>query len=132
MPIIDGLVNNHEGQFQVNVPNRGALAGLPDDVAVEVPAVVNAKGIQPLRVGALPPKVMLERIYPTWLSMEQTLQAFRSGDKSMLLYGILDSHQTRTYDQAVELLDALLAMPKTEPMAYVKDINDHFKYPDIW
>ena len=127
-----GWSTTHEGRFQVNVPNHGALAGLPDDVAVEVPAVVNAKGIQPLRVGALPPKVMLEKIYPTWLSMERTLEAFRSGDKSMLLYGILDSHQTRTYDQAVELLDALLAMPKTEPMAYVKDINDHFKYPDIW
>ena len=132
VPIIDGLVNNEEGWFQVNVPNQGALAGLPDDVAVEVPAVVNAKGIQPLRVDALPPKVMLERILPTWLSMERTLEAFRSGDKSMLLYGILDSHQTRSYDQAVELLGALLAMPKTEPMAYVKDINDHFKYPDIW
>jgi alpha-galactosidase len=132
VPIIDGLVNNHEGQFQVNVPNRGALAGLPDDVAVEVPAVVNKMGIQPLRVGALPPKVMLERIYPTWLSMERNLEAFRSGDKSMLLYGILDSHQTRSYDQAVELLEALLAMPKTEPMAYVVDINEHFKYPDNW
>jgi alpha-galactosidase len=132
VPIIDGLVNDNEGWFQVNVPNQGALAGLPDDVAVEVPAVVNRKGIQPLRVGSLPPKVMLEKIYPTWLSMERNLEAFRSGDKSMLLYGILESHQTQSYDQAVELLEALLAVEKTEPMAYVKDINEHFKYPSIW
>jgi len=132
VPIIDGLVNDNEGWFQVNVPNMGALPGLPDDVAVEVPAVVNKKGIQPLRVEPLPAKVMLERIYPTWLSMERNLEAFHSGDTSMLLYGILESHQTKSYDQAVELLEALMAMPKTEPMAYVKDMNEHFSYPDHW
>jgi alpha-galactosidase len=132
VPIIDGLVNDNEGQFQVNVVNNGALAGIPDDVAVEVPAIVNAKGIQPLRVGALPPKVMLEKIYPTWLGMERTLEALLSGDKSMLLYGILDSHQTRSYDQAVSLLEAVLAMEPTEPMAYVEDVNEHYHWPEGW
>jgi alpha-galactosidase len=132
IPIIDALVNNHEGQFQVNVPNDGALQGVPDDVAVEVPAVVNMKGIQPLCVGSLPPKIMLERIYPDWLHMERTLEALRSGDKSMLLWGILDSHQTRSYYQALQMLKALLAMEPNEPMHYIEDINDHYKWPDIW
>jgi alpha-galactosidase len=132
VPIIDGLVNNNEGQFQVNVLNNGALGGLPDDVAVEVPAIVNKKGIQPICVGSLPRKIMLEKIYPPWLSMERTLEALKSGDKSMLLFGILDSHQTGSYDQAVGLLEALLAMEPTEPMAYVEDINDHYKYPANW
>jgi alpha-galactosidase len=132
VPIIDGLVNDHEGQFQVNVPNHGVVAGLPDDVAVEVPALVNKKGIQPIRVGALPPKVMLEQIYPDWLDMERTLEALKSGDKSMLLFGILQSHQTRSYDQATGLLDALLAMEPTEPMAYIEDINAHYRYPCNW
>jgi alpha-galactosidase len=132
IPIIDGLVNDHEGQFQVNVPNNGALGGLPDVVVVEVPAVVNKKGIQPLCVGSLPPKIMLEQIYPDWLRMEQTLEALKSGDKSMLLWGILSSHQTRSYDQALQMLEALLAMEPNEPMHYVEDINDHYKWPDIW
>ena len=132
VPIIDGLVNNNEGRFQVNVPNHGALAGLPDDVAVEVPAIVNVKGIQPIRVGALPPKVMLEQIYPDWLNMERTVEAVLSGDKSMLLFGILESHQTRSYDQAVEVLEALLAVDPTEPMAHLEDINEHYSYPDGW
>jgi alpha-galactosidase len=132
IPIIDGLVNDHEGQFQVNVPNNGALGGLPDDVVAEVPAVVNKKGIQPLCVGSLPPKIMLEQIYPDWLRTEQTLEALKSGDKSMLLWGILSSHQTRSYDQALQMLEALLAMEPNEPMHYVEDINDHYKWPDIW
>jgi alpha-galactosidase len=132
IPIIDGLVNNNEGQFQVNVPNNGAFPGIPDDVAVEVPAIVNKKGIQPIRVEPLPRKVLLECIYPEWLGMERTLEALKSGDKSMLLYGILDSHQTRSYDQAVDVLEALLAIEPNEPMAYVEDINDHYKWPKNW
>lgn len=132
IPIIDGLVNDNEGQFQVNVRNDGALAGLPNDVAVEVPAIVNKKGIQPLRVQPLPHKIMLECIYPDWLNMEITLEALKSGDKSMLLYGILNSHQTHSYDQAMEVLSALLNIEPNEAMAYVEDINEHYKFPDNW
>ena len=132
IPIIDALVNDNEFRAQVNVLNHGALPGLPDDVAVEVPAIVNRKGIQPLRVEPLPNKVMLERIYPVWLSMEQTLEALLSGDKSMLLYGILEHHSTRSYDQAVRMLDALLSMEPTEPMAYIEDVNDHYAWPENW
>ena len=132
IPIIDGLVNDHEGQFQVNVPNNGALAGLPDDVVVEVPAIVNIKGIQPLCVGELPAKVMLTKIIPDWLDMEVALEALLSGDKSMLLYGVLQSHQTRSYDQAVEVMEALMHMEPSEPMAYLEDINEHYQWPDIW
>ena len=132
VPIIDGLVNNNEGQFQVNIPSNGALPGIPDNVAVEVPAIVNKKGIQPLRVDPLPRKVMLECIYPAWLRMECTLEALKSGDKSMLLYGILDNHQTRSYDQAVEMLEVMLAIEPNEPMAYVEDINQHYKWPNNW
>ena len=126
VPIMDALVNNHEGQFQVNVPNRGALEGIPDNVVVEVPAVINQKGIQPLHVGALPPKIMLEQILPEWLAMERQLEAFKSGDRSMLLWSVLDSHQTRSYDQAVAVLEDLMAMDGHQEMA------EYFRFPSNW
>jgi alpha-galactosidase len=126
VPIMDALVNNHEGQFQVNVPNRGALEGIPDDVVVEVPAVINQKGLHPLHVGPLPPKVMLEHILPEWLDMERHLEAFKTGDRSMLLWNVLDSHQTRSYDQAVAVLEDLMAMDGHEEFAA------HHKFPENW
>jgi alpha-galactosidase len=126
VPIMDALVNNHEGQFQVNVPNRGALEGIPDDVVVEVPAVINQKGIQPLRVGALPPKIMFEHILPEWLDMERQLEAFKTGDRSMLLWSVLDSHQTRSYDQAVAVLEDLMAMDGHQEMA------EYYRFPSNW
>ena len=132
VPIIDGLVNNNEGYFQVNVPNHGALPGIPDNVVVEVPAIVNQKGIQPVRVGKLPPKIMLERIYPDWLEMERELLAFKSGDQAAMLYGVLDHHQTKSYDQAVEMLDEMMNLPEVkeiEDWEGMKRISEAMKYP---
>jgi alpha-galactosidase/6-phospho-beta-glucosidase family protein len=96
---------------------------VPDDVAVEVPAVVNRKGIQPIRVDPLPNKVLFECIMPDWLRMEQNLEAFLTGDPTMLLWGALHRHQTRSYDQAVEMLEDVLSMPGHEELA------DHYDFP---
>ena len=41
----------------VNVPNRGAIANLPESTIVEVPAVVSPAGILPVQVGPLPEPV---------------------------------------------------------------------------
>lgn len=110
--IIDGLVNNVEGRFQVNIPNRGTIQGLPDDVVIETQALIDATGIHAIKPTPLPRKVMLEQVMPRWLRMEQELEAYRSGDAGMLLWTALQSHQTRRYDQAVAVLQELLAMPE--------------------
>ena len=113
-------------EFQVNVPNNGALEGIPDDVVVEVPAIIDRKGIQPLHVSALPAKIMLEHVLPEWLGMERQLEAFKTGDRSMLLWSVLDGHQTRSYDQAASVLDDLLAMDGHAGLA------EFFQYPSNW
>ena len=123
VPIIDGLVNNNEGDFQVNVPNNGAIAGLPDDVAVEVPAVVNRSGIVAKTFSPLPEKVMLERIMPNWLEMERSLCAFKTGDLSVLLWNALESHQTKSYEQAEAALSELLEMEQSS------ELDNHYALP---
>jgi len=40
-----------------NVPNRGLIDNLPPDCIVEVPCLVDRNGIQPTRIGALPPQL---------------------------------------------------------------------------
>jgi alpha-galactosidase len=134
VPIIDGLVNNNEGQFQVNVPNKGVLPGIPDDVVVEVPALVNIKGIQPMRVDPLPAKIMFGHVMPEWLEMERDLLTFKTGDKSLLLFDLLQNHQTVSYDQACQLLEESLAMGfHAEYVQYFeKEIQEYFQYPEKW
>jgi alpha-galactosidase/6-phospho-beta-glucosidase family protein len=58
--------------------------------------------------------------------MERDLLAFKTGDRSILLWNVLDSHQTRSYDQALAVLDDLLAMEGHE------DLADHYKFPPRW
>ncbi len=134
VPIMDGLINNNEGYFQVNVPNHGALPGIPDDVVVEVPAIVNIKGIQPIRVDPLPPKIMFGHVLPDWLDMERELLAFKTGDRSLLLWDMLQNHQTCSYDQAVDLIDSTLAMEFHQDYTeyFGEKLDDFFRYPSKW
>jgi len=117
VPIIDGLANNVEGRFQINWPNRGVIDGLPDDCAAEFRAVIDATGVHPLKPTPLPRKIMFEQVLPFWLDMERTLEAYKTGDRSMLLWNILQSHQTRSYEQAVEVLQAILTDPDHAALA---------------
>ena len=68
----------------------------------------------------------MECILPDWLRMERNLEAYKTGDRSMLLYGVLDRHQTRSYGQAVEVLEELLAMQDHKEMA------EHYRWPKKW
>jgi hypothetical protein len=52
------------------------------------------------------------------------LLAFKTADRSMLLWNVLDAPQTSSYDQAVEVLNDLLAMPGHEEM------TAHYQYSD--
>jgi len=111
VPIMEALVSDKQGRFQVNVPNRGALQGIPDDVVVEVPAIIDGKGVRPLSVGRLPERIMLGVIWPRWLQMERTLAAFATGDARYLMQAALHDHRTRTWEQAEQALEALMSMP---------------------
>ena len=126
VPIIDALVNDNEGRFQVNVPNRGALPGVPDDIVVEIPAVVNKDGIHRIQVDPLPPKIMLTQILPLVLSLERTLLAIKTGDRSLLLWELLDANETRSYAQAEEALDAILGQD------FNGEMNEYFRWPAGW
>ena len=52
--VMNAIFNDLEEVWTLNVPNRGALPDLPDDLVVEVPALVNKYGATPLAAGRLP------------------------------------------------------------------------------
>ncbi len=101
----------------MNVPNRGSIEGIADDVVVEVPAVVRTRGIQPVHVGKLPDRLMFHVLLPRILEMERELSAWRNADRAMLLSQLLWDHRTRTREQAEALLDEVLGLPETQGWA---------------
>ena len=52
--IIHALETGTPHQVNANVPNRGLISNLPEGCCVEVPCQVDAQGIHPIPVGALP------------------------------------------------------------------------------
>ncbi|MFB3883131.1 MAG: alpha-glucosidase/alpha-galactosidase [Armatimonadota bacterium] len=116
-PLIDALWNDNEATLQVNVPNNGAIAGIPDDVVVELPAVCSHRGIQPLQVGKLPDLLMLNQLHPRLLRAEQTIAMALHPDERLLLQMVLDDHRTKSWDDAVSFTRDALALPELADLA---------------
>jgi alpha-galactosidase len=95
--VMDAVLRDSGDRFIVNVPNRGLIDNLPPSCAVEVPAVVNAEGVHPVGIGALPTGLaaVLSRHA---LVQELTCEAALQGDVRLL-------RQAMTADP---LLDATL------------------------
>lgn len=54
LDLIEALVTGTPDHGAVNIPNRGAVAGLADDDVVEVSAVADADGVRPVPIGVIP------------------------------------------------------------------------------
>ncbi|MEE1357880.1 MAG: alpha-glucosidase/alpha-galactosidase, partial [Clostridia bacterium] len=52
--IMESMMSNTPYKIGGNVINNGSITNLPDDACVEVPCLVDGRGIAPTRVGALP------------------------------------------------------------------------------
>ena len=93
-----------------NVPNRGLIDNLHDGCCVEVPCLVDANGIQPTRVGALPPQlaaVIMTNVNVQALAVEAALTGRRD---HVYHAAMLDPHTAAelTLDEIWALVDALL------------------------
>lgn len=115
--IIEGLILNKEGTFQVNIPNNGLIEDIPDDVVVEAPAIVNKMGIRGIQVGKLPQNLLLQVLWPRMLAMERNIELALSSDTRLFLRMILDNPRTHSLEQAEALMAEVLSLPFNREMA---------------
>ena len=109
-----GIIHSMEtGQSRVvygNVPNRGIISNLPDDCCVEVPCVVDATGITPTHIGALPPH--LAALMQTNINVQSlTVEAALTGKREHVYHAAMfDPHTAAELDldQIWALVDELL------------------------
>jgi alpha-galactosidase len=55
--IMEAMLTNEPFRFNGNVMNRGMISNLPYECCVEVPCMVDARGVHPCYVGDLPPQL---------------------------------------------------------------------------
>ena len=93
-----------------NVPNTGIIDNLPDGCCVEVPCLVDANGVQPTRVGSLPPH--LAALMQTNINVQAlTVEAALTRKREHIYHAaMLDPHAAAelTLDQIWSLMDELI------------------------
>ena len=108
--IIHSIETGTERVVYGNVANRGLITNLPDGCAVEVPCVVNADGITPQVIGALPPH--LAALMQTNINVQSlTVEASLTGRRDHVYHAaMLDPHTAAelSLDQIWSLVDELL------------------------
>jgi len=93
-----------------NVPNYGLIDNLPEGCCVEVPCLVNRNGIQPVKIGALPPH--LAALMQTNVNVQSlTVEAALTGQRDHIYHAaMLDPHTAAelSLDQIWALVDEMI------------------------
>jgi alpha-galactosidase len=94
-----------------NVENQGLIDNLPQGCCVEVPCVVDKNGIQPTRIGSLPPH--LAALMQTNVNVQSlAVEAALTGQREHIYHAaMLDPHTAAelSLDQIWALVDDLIA-----------------------
>jgi alpha-galactosidase len=119
VPIIEGIVTD-SGYWEeaVNVPNAGLIDDLPEWLAVEVPATVDAQGVHGVPLGRLPPG-FLGLLQNQVAVHNMTAEAILSGSKEAVLQALLVDPIVDQYHSTVELLDTMLEL-QSDYLSYIK------------
>jgi len=91
----------------VNIPNRGAIANLPNETVVEVPALVNGLGISGVHLGALPEPIA-ELLRREAALVEMVVDTAVTGDRNLALQTLLLDPMINDIGRARAILDDYL------------------------
>ena len=110
--IADILGDRNQWEPSVNVLNTGRyVENLPEEAVVEVPAMVDAAGVHPEKVGPLPEG--LAALCRTQVSIQLLLiEAYRQRSKKLLLQALLLDPVVDSLKKAEEMLDHMLDLQK--------------------
>jgi alpha-galactosidase len=108
--IVHSLETGTPREVYVNVRNGGLIEGLPDEACVEVPALVDKNGVQPTRIGAVPPQCLA--LNRTFLNVvELTVRAALEQRRDLVYQAALldpNTAATLTIGQILDMVDELI------------------------
>jgi len=119
--VIESIAKDIPRVLTVNISNAGELVpGIPQEFAVEVPALVSGRGIQGVQTNPLPALVQSylfrDRLAPVTIELE----AYETGSRALLIELVAMDPWTKSMEQAEQVVDEILALP------YHKDMRIHY------
>jgi len=106
--IITSMVTDTQKELHVNVPNEGSITNLPQGAIIEIPALIDVRGIRPLYMGKIPKGLVgLTSAIIVW--EELTVDAALAGDRNLVVQALMAHPQWPiTLDKAERLCDEML------------------------
>ncbi len=105
--IIRSVLTDSRGMFSCNVLNNGAVPGLPDDAALEIPGVATARGIRSMTVPDLSVplrSILAQRLSSVYLAIEAAM----TGDRDMVVEAMLADGAVTDPAAAAAITEALV------------------------
>lgn len=113
IPIIEAIFFGEELALNaVNMPNHGAIEGLPEDMVVETQAIADQDGIRLVPMEIKLPTAVLGMIHIQGTIHKLLIEAFVEQSKTKLLQAILLDPQAPTYYQACAMIDRMCELQK--------------------
>ena len=112
--IIEAIERDVPAQVNVSVPNTGLITNLPEGCAVEVPCMVDGRGVHPCYVGALPPQLAALN-ESNVRSQELAVKAALEGDRDALYQAVMLDPLTSavlSLQETREMVDEMLEAEK--------------------
>ncbi|WP_062114948.1 alpha-glucosidase/alpha-galactosidase [Aureimonas sp. AU40] len=96
--IVNSVWTGEPSVIYGNIRNNGCISSLPDAAAVEVPCLVDSSGIQPTRIGRLPPQ--LAALMRTNINVQELTVAALVEEKPEHIYhaAMMDPHTAAELD----------------------------------
>lgn len=113
IPIIEAIFFEDEIKINAaNLPNHGAIEGLPEDMVVETQAVADKNGICLIPMETKLPTAILGTIHIQGTIHKLLIEAFTEQSKTKLLQAILLDPQAPSYYQACAMIDRMCELQK--------------------
>ncbi len=113
VPIIEGiLTDSGHTELAVNLLNKGYIEGLPENVVVEVPAIVNKDGVHGVDVSHLMPEGFKGLLANRVGVLDLTVSAALSASRKILLQALLVETTNNSILATEKMLDAIIEAEK--------------------
>ncbi|MDP9160590.1 MAG: hypothetical protein M3O09_10255 [Acidobacteriota bacterium] len=109
--IMQSLLLDRRQVFSVNMPNHGAVPGLPWDAVLELPAAAGGAGFMPLQSRALPP-ALVAKLLAKIAAIEVTVEAALTGNFDLFVEALLTDGSVSDPDAAAALARDLIEAHK--------------------
>ncbi len=110
--IMQSLLLDQRRVFSVNMPNHGAVPGLPWEAVLEMPASAGGPGLMPLQSRPLPP-ALTAKLLAKIAAIEVTVEAGLTGSFDLFVEALLTDGSVSDPDAAAALASDLIEAHKT-------------------